>query len=159
MAEFAKIDENNIVLRVDHVEDNIATDEAAGQAHLEETTGWPAAQWIMTDKNTHRNGTLNGGSPFRGNYAGIGYEWDPSEQVFWPIKGDNPASWVKNTTTYDWESPAGLLPDLTDDELLTHYWRWDEVTLQWQKLEYATPITQAEYDAAPDKDELLGRKR
>ena len=95
MAEFAKIDENNIVLRVDHVEDNIATDEAAGQAHLEETTGWPAAQWIMTDKNTHRNGTLNGGSPFRGNYAGIGYEWDPSEQVFWPIKGDNPASWVK----------------------------------------------------------------
>lgn len=159
MAEFAKIDENNIVLRVDHVEDNIATDEAAGQAHLEETTGWPAAQWIMTDKNTHRNGTLNGGSPFRGNYAGIGYEWDPSEQVFWPIKGDNPASWVKNTTTYDWESPAGLLPDLTDDELLTHYWRWDEDTLQWEKLEYATPITQAEYDAAPDKDELLGRKR
>lgn len=159
MAEFAKIDENNIVLRVDHVEDNIATDEAAGQAHLEETTGWPAAQWIMTDKNTHRNGTLNGGSPFRGNYAGIGYEWDPSEQVFWPIKGDNPASWVKNTTTYDWEAPAGLLPDLTDDELLTHYWRWDEDTLQWEKLEYATPITQAEYDAAPDKDELLGRKR
>ena len=42
MAEFAKIDENNIVLRVDHVEDDIATDEAAGQAHLEETTGWPA---------------------------------------------------------------------------------------------------------------------
>ena len=159
MAEFAKIDENNIVLRVDHVEDDIATDEAAGQAHLEETTGWPAAQWIMTDKNTHRNGTLNGGSPFRGNYAGIGYEWDPSEQVFWPIKGDNPASWVKNTTTYDWESPAGLLPDLTDDELLTHYWRWDEDTLQWEKLEYATPISQAEYDAAPDKDELLGRKR
>ena len=159
MAEFAKIDENNIVLRVDHVEDNIATDEAAGQAHLEETTGWPAAQWIMTDKNTHRNGTLNGGSPFRGNYAGIGYEWDPSEQVFWPTKGDNPASWVKNTTTYDWEAPAGLLPDLTDDELLTHYWRWDEDTLQWEKLEYATPITQEEYDAAPDKDELLGRKR
>ena len=159
MAEFAKIDENNIVLRVDHVEDDIATDEAAGQAHLEETTGWPAAQWIMTDKNTHRNGTLNGGSPFRGNYAGTGYEWDPSEQVFWPAKGDNPTSWVKNTTTYDWEAPAGLLPDLTDDELLTHYWRWDEDTLQWEKLEYATPISQAEYDAAPDKDELLGRKR
>ena len=103
MAEFAKIDENNIVLRIDHVEDDIATDEAAGQAHLEETTGWPAAQWIMTDKNTHRNQSLNGGTPFRGNYAGTGYEWDPSEQVFWPTKGDNPASWVKNTTTYDWE--------------------------------------------------------
>ena len=159
MAEFAKIDENNIVLRIDHVEDDIATDEAAGQAHLEETTGWPAAQWIMTDKNTHRNQSLNGGTPFRGNYAGTGYEWDPSEQVFWPAKGDNPASWVKNTTTYDWEAPAGLLPDLTDDELLTHYWRWDEDTLQWEKLEYATPISQAEYDAAPDKDELLGRKR
>ena len=159
MAEFAKIDESNIVLRVDHVEDDIATDEAAGQAHLEETTGWPAAQWIMTDKNTHRNQSLNGGTPFRGNYAGTGYEWDPSEQVFWPAKGDNPASWVKKTTTYDWEAPAGLLPDLTDDELLTHYWRWDEDTLQWEKLEYATPISQAEYDAAPDKDELLGRKR
>ena len=159
MAEFAKIDENNIVLRVDHVEDDIATDEAAGQAHLEETTGWPAAQWIMTDKNTHRNQSLNGGAPFRGNYAGIGYEWDPSEQVFWPTKGDNPASWVKNTTTYDWESPAGLIPDLDPSEILTHYWRWDEDTTQWEKLEYATPIPQAEYDAAEDKDELLGRKR
>ena len=49
-------------------------------------------------------------------------------QVFWPTKGDNPASWVKNTTTYDWESPAGLLPDLDPSEILTHYWRWDEDT-------------------------------
>ena len=111
----------------------------------------------MTDKNTHRNQSLNGGTPFRGNYAGTGTNGIHQNKCSGQ-QGDNPASWVKNTTTYDWESPAGLLPDLDPSEILTHYWRWDEDTTQWEKLEYATPIPQAEYDAAEDKDELLGRK-
>tara|TARA_B100000214_G_C23947440_1_gene618667 strand:- start:1249 stop:1734 length:486 start_codon:yes stop_codon:yes gene_type:complete len=159
LKHFAKIDDNNIVLRVDPLDDSIATDEAAGQAHLESTSGWPAAKWIQTDYDTKRNAHLKGGTPFRGNFAATGYEWDDANQIFWPAKGNNPTSWVKNLTTADWESPAGLLPDLDDSKKLTHYWQWDEATVQWVEKEYATPIEQAVYDAAEDKEELLGRKR
>jgi hypothetical protein len=159
MAHFAKIDESNIVLRVDPVADSIATDEAAGQAHLETHSGWPAAQWIQTDKLTKRNAHLEGGTPFRGNYAGIGYEWDSANQIFWPQKPTTFPSWVKDLTTADWESPAGVIPELDDSKKLTNFWKWDEDTLQWVDTEYPTPIPQADYDAAEDKEEILGRKR
>jgi hypothetical protein len=35
----------------------------------------------------------DGGTPLRGNYAGIGYTWDEDDQIFWPKKPY--ASWVK----------------------------------------------------------------
>jgi hypothetical protein len=35
-----------------------------------------------------------GGTPFRGNYAGIGYTWDEDNQIFWPKKPY--PSWVKH---------------------------------------------------------------
>lgn len=159
MAHFAKIDDNNIVLRVDHVDDSIATDEAAGQAHLAEHSGYPADKWIMTDANTHRNASLNGGTPFRGNYAAVGYEWDSANNVFWPPKGNHPDSWVKNSTTADWESPAGLIPAIDDAEKLTHFYKWNETDGTWDKTAFPTPIPQSDYDAAEDKDEILGRKR
>ena len=51
---------------------------------------------------------------FRGNYAGIGYEWDEDNQIFWPKKPY--ASWVKNTTTASWDSPIGDAPALTAEQ-------------------------------------------
>ena len=159
MAHFAKIDDNNIVLRVDPLADSIATDEAAGQAHQETHTGWPAAKWIQTDNKTKRNAHLDGGTPFRGNFAAVGYEWDAANDVFWPPKGNHPDSWVKNNSTADWESPAGLIPALDDAKKLTHFWKWDEDNTQWVDTEYPTPIPQADYDGAEDKEEILGRKR
>ena len=159
MKFFAKIDDSNIVLRVDPVEDSVATDEAAGQAYLETHSGWPADKWIETSFDTKRNTHLKGGTPFRGNFAGTGMSWDSANQIFWPQKPTTFPSRAKDLTTADWEAPAGLPPSIDDAEKLTHFQKWNEEDGTWDKTEFNPPIPQADYDAAEDKDEILGRKR
>ena len=51
---------------------------------------------------------------FRGNYAGIGYEWDEDNQIFWPKKPY--ASWVKILQLHAWQSPIGDAPALTAEQ-------------------------------------------
>jgi len=67
--------------------------------------------------------------------VGIGYTWDEDDQIFWPKKPY--ASWVKNTTTANWDSPIGDAPALTaeqtsQNEAGTHLWgyNWDETAHQ-----------------------------
>ena len=140
MAHFAKISENNEVLQVLTLNNKDAQnadgveDEAVGQAYLEKHNNWPAQMWIHTSYNTFL-GTHNlGGTPLRGNYAGIGFTWDEDNNIFYPKKPY--ASWVLNTTTASWHSPIGDAPDdLTDEEKAarTHY-VWNEGTGAWDKI-------------------------
>ena len=58
--------------------------ETLGQNHLQHHHSWPAEKWIKTSYNTEANVHKLGGTPFRGNYAGKGYTWDPDNQIFWP---------------------------------------------------------------------------
>ena len=75
MANFAKIDENNLVINILHVGNEIITDEngveqeSLGQAHLEQHNNWPANQWIQTSTYTKKNKHLSGDHTraFRGN--------------------------------------------------------------------------------------------
>ena len=83
MAHFAKISEENIVLTVNAVDDGNAASEEKGQAFLERVHGWPEHLWIKTSYNTLANTHKLGGTPFRGNYAGIGYTWDSENEIFW----------------------------------------------------------------------------
>jgi hypothetical protein len=142
MAHFAKIDNDNIVLQVltlDNVnmlnESNVET-ESVGQAYLEQHNNWPANLWIQASFNTVENKHLNGGTPFRGNYPGIGYTWDSTNQIFWPPK--TYGSWVKNTTDARWQSPIGDAPELTQEQkdqntAQTHWWGyyWNETNQTW----------------------------
>ena len=139
MAHFAKISETNEVLTV-HVVDNKdvlnadgVEDETVGQQYLERHNNWPAQMWIQTSYNTSGGTHKDGGTPLRGNYAGIGYTWDEDNNLFY---GKKPyASWVLNTTTASWHSPIGDAPDdLTDEEKAanTHY-VWNEGTGAWDK--------------------------
>jgi hypothetical protein len=64
--------------------------------------------WIKTSYNTLNNVHTNGGTPFRGNYAGIGFTWDSSNQIFWRQQPYN--SWVKDLNTASWKSPIGDSP-------------------------------------------------
>ena len=73
MAHFAKISEENIVLTVNVVDDGNSASEEKGQAFLERVHGWPEHLWIQTSYNTIANTHRLGGTPFRGNYAGIKY--------------------------------------------------------------------------------------
>ena len=108
MAHFAKINEQNEVLSVLYIEDskimsNGVESEQVGQQYLEKHNNWPANLWIKTSYSTYQNTHRNGKTPFRGNYAGIGYTWDEDNQIFWPKKPH--ASWTKNISTASWDSP------------------------------------------------------
>ena len=136
MAHFAKISENNEVLAVLRVDDEDAPNESAGQAYLETHNNWPAHLWIQTSYNTYDNKHQNGGTPFRGNYAGLRYTWDPENQIFW--KPQPFPSWVKNISEARWQSPIGDEPALTEEQIsqnnaFTHKWQytWNEDTQTW----------------------------
>ena len=136
MAHFAKINNDNEVIAVHHVNDydclneqNVET-ESVGQTYLETHNNWPAAMWIQTSYNTLKNTHRNGKTPFRGNYAGIGFIWDSENNIFWPPKPYN--SWIKNILTASWDPPI-VKPNLTTEQKSqndanTHDWSysWDE---------------------------------
>ena len=142
MAHFAKLGANGKVIQVltldnkDMLNANGVEDESVGQQYLELHNNWPAQMWIQTSYNTSANQHSGGGTPFRGNYAGIGYEWDEDNQIFWPKKPY--ASWVKNTSDAQWHSPIGDAPALTTEqtsqnEAETHRWHyvWNEANQSW----------------------------
>jgi len=85
MAHYAKLDENNIVLEV-NVVDNDQEEALGGEegtvAWLLE--GWGGADWKKTSYNTIHNTHIDGGTPFRGNYAGPGHIYDPDLDMFLP---------------------------------------------------------------------------
>ena len=120
MASFAKINDDNEVLAVLTLDNENCVNsegvetESVGQQWLETHNNWPAQMWIQTSYNTQGNQHKNGGTPFRGNYAGIGYTWDEDNEIFWPKKPF--ASWVKNTTDARWQSPIGDAPALTAEQ-------------------------------------------
>ena len=155
MAHFAKLGANGKVIQVltldnkDMLNADGVEDEAVGQQYLELHNNWPAQMWIQTSYNTSVNKHSSGddSKAFRGNYAGIGYEWDEDNQIFWPKKPY--ASWVKNTTTAAWDSPIGDAPALTAEQEAqnqpttdaegnvtapaTHKWYyvWNEANQSW----------------------------
>jgi len=144
MAHFAKIGMNGKVIQVLTLDNKDMEDhegkavEGIGQQYLERHNNWPAQMWIQTSYNTSRNQHSSGDNSkaLRGNYAGIGYEWDEDNNIFWPRKPY--ASWVKNTTTASWESPVGAEPALTaeqdsQNDARTHKWYyvWNESGQSW----------------------------
>jgi len=142
MAHFAKLGANGKVIQVltldnkDMLNADGVEDEAVGQQYLEHHNNWPAQMWIQTSYNTYSNQHNNGGTPLRGNYAGIGYEWDEDNNIFWPKKPH--ASWVKDTTTASWKSPIGDAPVLTaeqesQNQAGTNMWIyvWNEEGQSW----------------------------
>lgn len=82
-------------------------------------------EWIQTSYNTHGNQHKNGGTPLRGNYAGIGYTYDRTNDVFYPAQPF--ASWILNESTWLWEAPVAM-PD--DDKR----YQWDEATISWKEI-------------------------
>ena len=140
MAHYAKLGANNKVIAVHVVADSDCQnadgveDEEVGRQFLERIHSWPL--WKKTSYNTSGGQHKNGGTPLRGNYAGIGYTWDEDDQIFWPKKPY--ASWVKHNESASWKSPIGDAPALTaeqtsQNEAGTHRWEheWNEDTQSW----------------------------
>ena len=121
MAHFAKLDNNNIVVDVQSVSNDTATDETAGVNFLNNLYG-TNDNWKQTSYNSRGNNHKLGGTPFRKNYAGIGYTYDEDRDAFIPPKPYN--SWTLNETSCLWEAPTPF-PD--DGNLYI----WDEENLMW----------------------------
>jgi hypothetical protein len=142
MAHFAKLGANGKVIQVltldnkDMLNADGVEDETVGQQYLELHNNWPAQMWIQTSYNTAGNQHKNDGTPFRGNYAGIGYTWDEDNEIFWPKQPF--ASWVKLISEARWQSPIGDAPALTAEQTSqnqanTHLWvyEWNEEGQSW----------------------------
>jgi hypothetical protein len=118
LAHFARLDENNIVVFV-----TVGRDEDNGKE--DELTARTGDVYKQTSYNTHGGVHSNGGTPFRKNYAGIGYTYDSQRDAFIPPKPFN--SWVLNESTCLWDAPI-TMP--TDDKRYT----WNEETVNWVEI-------------------------
>lgn len=111
MAHYAFINENNIVTEVIVGKDEDDLDTLPeGFANWEEWYGDFRGQTCKrTSYNTIANTHTGDGTPFRGNYAGIGFSYDPDNDVFLAPKPY--PSWVLNETTWTWEAPVAYPTD------------------------------------------------
>ena len=116
MAHYAFLDENYIVTEVIVGKDESNYD---WEAHYGQFRGQLCKR---TSYNTHGGVHNSGGTPYRKNYAGIGYSYDPQRDAFIPPKPF--ASWQLNESTCLWDPPT---PMPTDGQM----YRWDEDTTSW----------------------------
>jgi hypothetical protein len=122
MAHYAFLDGNNTV-----------TEVIVGKDEGEEGVDWEAHYGAFrgqtckrTSYNTHGGVHSGGGTPFRKNYAGIGYSYNAIRDAFIPPKPY--ASWLLNEDTCLWESPVPYPDD-------GNRYVWDEITTSWFKTE------------------------
>ena len=120
MAHFAELDSNNVVTRVivvanqDVLDSNGNEDESVGIEYLKglfgESTNW---------KQTSYNATQ------RARYAGKGFTYDPSRNVF--LQPQPHPSWTVNETTTEWDSPIPM-PEIPEGK--EGWYEWNEEAYQ-----------------------------
>ena len=87
-----------------------------------------ASLWVQTSYNTRggihygQDGNPDGGVALRGNYAGIGYIYDATNDVFYPPKPY--PSWAISESNWNWQPPVAM----PNDE---KYYVWDEQSTSW----------------------------
>ena len=120
MPYYAILDENNIVTTV-----------IAGKD--ENSTNWEAYYGSLfgktckrTSYNTRAGIHAEGGTPFRKNYAGIGYSYDETRDAFISPKPYN--SWVLVEDSCTWEAPV---PMPTEPLGENEFYMWDEDSISW----------------------------
>lgn len=118
MGHYAFLDGNNVVTEVITGKDEgeLGID---WEQHYGEFRGQVCKR---TSYNTSGGVHSLGGTPFRKNYAGIGYTFDEARDAFIPPKPF--ASWVLNEDTCQWQSPVAYP---TDGEM----YYWNEEYQKW----------------------------
>jgi len=121
MSHFAKV-QNGVVTEVIVAEQDFINSGLVG----------PASEWVQTSYNTRggvhygEDGQPDGGTALRGNYAGIGYTYDSTHDVFYAPQPY--PSWTLNNTTWMWEPPV---PYPTDDKM----YQWNEEDRNWVEVQ------------------------
>jgi hypothetical protein len=117
MAHYAELNHENVVIQVIPGWDE-GIKSGMEQLLLLETGNI----WKRTSYNTVGGIHLNGKTPFRKNFAAVGYTYDPQRDAFIPPQPF--PSWTLNEDTCEWVSPVAF----PSDGLLYH---WDEATASW----------------------------
>jgi hypothetical protein len=126
MAHYAFLDDNNIVTEV-----IVGIDEGEQDTDWEQHYGSFRGQTCKrTSYNTHGGVHTSGGTPFRKNYAGIGYSYDAARDAFIPPQPY--ASWLLDEGTCLWEAPVPMPED-------GERYRWDEAAGDWAAAEDGRP--------------------
>jgi hypothetical protein len=128
MAHYAFLDETNIIVEL-----------ITGKDETELIDGLTPEQWyenfrglkcVRTSFNTRNgkhydnDGVEDNGVAFRGNYAIIGFIYDPIRDAFYAQQPF--ASWKLNEKKYQWEPPIPYPDDINDKNYI-----WNEETLSW----------------------------
>jgi len=111
MAHYVELDDNNIVLRVivvrteDTLDENGNESETVANAFL--YANGITGRFIRTSYNTYGGNHTLGGTPFRKNYAGVGFTYDANRDAFIPPKPpddpNNPNRYILNEETCQWD--------------------------------------------------------
>jgi len=117
MAHYAFLDENNIVKEVLVGMDESQDTPNGAESWEEYYTEIKGMTCKRTSYNTFGNSHSEGGTPFRGNYAGIGFKYDDVNDVFYQQQPWD--SWVLNEDTWIWEAPIPRPDD-------SNSYRWNE---------------------------------
>ena len=118
MAHYAFLNMQNIVTEV-----IVGKDETDGPTNWEMHYGNIREQVCKrTSYNTRGGVHSEGGTPFRKNYAGIGYTYDFARDAFIPPKPFD--SWTLNENSCLWESPVAMPDD-------GQQYQWNEETTSW----------------------------
>lgn len=112
MSHFAEIDKKGMVVRVIVAVQDFIDSGAVGDS----------SHWLQTSYNTRSGKHLQGGTPFRGNFAGVGFIYDAKRDAFLPPQPF--PSWVINNTTFNWDAPIPYPSDGLG-------YQWDEVKGAW----------------------------
>jgi hypothetical protein len=134
MAHYALLDENNIVVQVitgvdeNELIEDINPETWYGKFHN--------MKCVRTSYWTRGNQHELGGTPFRGNYAGIGYTYDKDADIFIPPKPF--PSWKLNYQTCSWDAPT---QPPTDGDF---FYFWSEHNQQWVESKYPRIYPQPE---------------
>jgi len=122
MAHYAFINMQNIVTEV-----IVGKDETDGPTNWEIHYGNQREQICKrTSYNTLAGEHRKGGTPFRKNYAGIGYTYDHARDAFIPPKEYD--SWTLNPNSCTWEAPVEYPND-------GQHYTWDEENQKWDLTE------------------------
>lgn len=109
MAHYAVLDANNVVTQVFVGRDE--DDLIDGVTNWEDYYAPEGFTVKRTSYNTHGNQHPNG-TPFRGNYAGIGYTYDEARDAFIPPEPPDAIGFDEDTLT--WIVPESEQPTESD---------------------------------------------
>ena len=119
MSHFARI-EHGIVVQVVVAEEEFISTGALGDP----------AGFVQTSYNTIGGVHTQGGTPLRGNYAGVGFTYDATNDVFYAPRpkdrnGVSCDSFTIGAPTWQWVNPVAMPVEKGK------FFAWDEPTKTW----------------------------